>query len=50
METLEELVRVFSYIEGKDITQAGRKKSQLLHLAGTEVQDLYEDLYLSVNR
>ena len=32
------------YIEGKGITQAGRKKSQLLHLAGIEVQDLYEDL------
>ena len=32
------------YLEGKGITQAGRKKSQLLHLAGIEVQDLYEDL------
>ena len=32
------------YIEGKGVTQAGRKKSQLLHLAGIEFQDLYEDL------
>ena len=32
------------YIDGKRITQAGRKKSQLLHLAGLEVQDIFEDL------
>ena len=32
------------YIDGKGITQAGRKKSQLLHLAGLEVQDIFEDL------
>ena len=32
------------YIEGKGITQVGRKKSQLLHLVGIKVQDLYEDL------
>jgi len=33
------------YIDhGKGITQAGRKNSQLLHLAGKEVSDIYEDL------
>lgn len=32
------------YIDGKGITQARRKKSQLLHLAGLEVQDIFEDL------
>ena len=32
------------YIDGKGVTQAGRKKSQLLHLAGPEVQDIFEDL------
>ena len=32
------------YIEGKGITNAARKKAQLLHLAGMEVQDIYEDL------
>ena len=32
------------YIDGKGITQAGKKKSQLLHLAGLEVQDIFEDL------
>ena len=30
------------YIEEKGITQSGRKKSQLLHLA--EVQDIFKDL------
>ena len=33
------------YIEGKGITQAGRRKSQLLHLAGLEVQDIYGGEY-----
>ena len=33
-----------NYIEGKGITQAERKKSQLLHLAGLKVQDIFEDL------
>ena len=32
------------YIEWKGITQAGRKKLQLLHLAGLEVQDIFKDL------
>ena len=32
------------YIDGKGITNASRKKAQLLHLAGMEVQDIYEDL------
>ena len=32
------------YIDGKRITQAGRKKSQLLHLTGLEVRDIFEDL------
>ena len=32
------------YIDGKGITNAVRKKAQLLHLAGIEVQDIYEDL------
>ena len=31
------------YIDGKGITNAGQKTSQLLHLAGMEVQDIYED-------
>ena len=31
------------YMDGKGITQARRKKSQLLHLAGLEVQDIFED-------
>ena len=34
----------YNYIDGKGITQAERKKSQLLHLAGLEVQDIFEDL------
>ena len=29
---------------GKGITNASRKRAQLLHLAGMEVQDMYEDL------
>ena len=32
------------YIDGKGITNAGRKKAQLLHLAGMEVQVIFEDL------
>ena len=32
------------YIDRKGITQAGRKKSKLVHLAGLEVQDIFEDL------
>ena len=32
------------YIDGKGITNPSRKKAQLLHLAGMEVQDIYEDL------
>ena len=32
------------YIDGKGITQAGRKKSRLLHLAGLEVHDIFKDL------
>ena len=32
------------YIEEKGITQSGRKKSQLLRLAGLEVQDIFKDL------
>ena len=32
------------YIDGKGNTNAGRKKAQLLHLAGMEVQDIFEDL------
>ena len=32
------------YIDGKGITNPGRKKAQLLHLAGMVVQDIYEDL------
>ena len=32
------------YIDGKGIMNPSRKKAQLLHLAGTEVQDIYEDL------
>lgn len=32
------------YIDGKGITSASRKKAQLLHLAGMEVQDLFQDL------
>ena len=32
------------YIDGKGITNASRKRAQLLHLAGMEVQDMYEDL------
>ena len=32
------------YINGKGITQAGRKKSQLLHLTVLEVQEIFEDL------
>ena len=32
------------YVDGKGITNPSRKKAQLLHLAGMEVQDIYEDL------
>ena len=32
------------YIDGKGITNAGRKKTQLLHLAGMEIQVIFEDL------
>ena len=32
------------YIDGMGITNASRKRAQLLHLAGMEVQDMYEDL------
>jgi len=32
------------YVDGKGITTPSRKKAQLLHLAGMEVQDIYEDL------
>ena len=32
------------YIDGKGITNATCKKAQLFHLAGMEVQDIYEDL------
>ena len=32
------------YIDAKRITQAGRKKSQLLHLAGLDLQDIFKDL------
>ena len=32
------------YIDGKGITQAVRKKPQMLHLSGLEVQDIFEDL------
>ena len=30
--------------EREHVTQAGRKKSQLLHLTGLEVRDIFEDL------
>ena len=32
------------YVDGKGITHPSRKKAQLLHLAGMELQDIYEDL------
>ena len=32
------------YVDGKGIMNPSRKKAQLLHLAGMEVQDIYEDL------
>ena len=32
------------YVDGKGITNPSRKKAQLLHLAGMEVQDIFEDL------
>ena len=32
------------YIDGKGITNPSRKTAQLLHLAGMEVQDIYEDI------
>ena len=32
------------YIDGKGITSASRKTAQLLHLAGMEVQDIFQDL------
>ena len=32
------------YVDGKGITNPSWKKAQLLHLAGMEVQDIYEDL------
>ena len=32
------------YAEGKGLTNNARKKAQLLHLAGMEVQDIFEDL------
>ena len=32
------------YIDGKGITNPSREKAHLLHLAGMEIQDIYEDL------
>ena len=32
------------YVDGKGITNPSQKKAQLLHLAGMEVQDIFEDL------
>ncbi len=32
------------YIDGKGITNASRKRAQLLYLAGMEVQDIFQDL------
>ena len=45
MERWRQWMRLYKYyIDGKGITQAGRKKSRLLHLAGLEVHDIFKDL------